>query len=214
MSDVSRRATQVLDEARASRPALDRRRKERVRQAVVATVATTAAAGAHAAQAVGATKSMATAWVTTTVGKVVLGVGAAVIGSGVTVGVMSARRAAVAVVRPAAEPAVGSRGGTFGAADEARPTNTAPGPVEAVRATDSQAAQVGITKEDHAAQPGPVTGRTTEDERAVDVHTALPRVPRDALVAAAESARGGTPSDVGRSRLRRVERPPTIARRR
>jgi hypothetical protein len=196
MSDLSRRATQMLDEARASRPALDRRRKERVRQAVASTVATTAvAAGAQAAQTVGATKSVATAWVTTTVGKVVLGVGAAVVGSGLTVGVMSARRAAVAVVRPAVEPAVGSRGGTFSAADEARPTNTAPRPVEAVRATDSQAAQVGITQEDHAAQPGPVTGRTTEDERAVDVHTAPPRVPRDALVAAADSATGGTPSD-------------------
>lgn len=96
MSDMSRRATQVLDEARAGQPKLDSRRRERVRNAVVMTVATTAATAASGAQAAG--------WLTTTAGKLIIGVGAAIVGSGATVGVMLVRRAAVptqAVVSPA-----------------------------------------------------------------------------------------------------------------
>jgi hypothetical protein len=205
MSDLSRRANQVLDEARASRPALDRRRKERVRQAVAATVATTAvAAGAQAAKAVGATKSVATAWVTTTVGKVVLGVGAAVVGSGLTVGVMSARRAAVAVVRPAVEPGVGSRRGTFSTAHEAQPMNAASAKPDAVRpqaesvgpAEEERAAPVRRTSEDGpVGQLGTATGQELEDERPAQVNAEPTRPPEEGPVAKVNGATAGTPSD-------------------
>lgn len=121
MSDMSRRATQVLDEARASQPKLDRRRRERVRNAVVMSVAATAASAASSAQAAGPLAG----WLTTTTGKVIVGVAAALVGSGATVGVMMARRAAVTPA-PVATPAPVRR---VEAAVTSRP---APEPVAAV----------------------------------------------------------------------------------
>lgn len=94
MNDLSRRATQLLDEARAGQPKLDSRRRERVRTAVVMSVAATAATAASSAQAAGPLAG----WLTTTAGKLLIGVGAAIVGSGATVGIILARRAAVAPV--------------------------------------------------------------------------------------------------------------------
>lgn len=124
MSDMSRRATQVLDEARASQPKLDRRRRERVRDAVVMSVAATAASAASSAQAAGPLAG----WLTTTTGKLIVGVAAALVGSGATVGVMRARRASVTPT-PVATPAPVRR---VEAAVASRP---APEPVAAVELT-------------------------------------------------------------------------------
>jgi len=93
MTDLSRRARQVLDDARASQPKLDSRRRERVRSAVVMSVAATAAAAASGAQA-----APLASWLTTTAGKLIVGVSAAIVGSGATVGVILVRRAAIAPV--------------------------------------------------------------------------------------------------------------------
>jgi len=130
MSDMSRRATQVLDEARASQPKLDRRRRERVRNAVVVSVAATAATAASGAQAAGPLAG----WLTTTTGKLIVGVAAALVGSGATVGVMMARRAAVAPI-PVATPALGRANGLSpvpGAVEAAVTPRPAPEPIAAV----------------------------------------------------------------------------------
>jgi hypothetical protein len=91
MTELSRRASQVLAQARAQRPKLDHRRRARVRTAVVMSLAT-AASTAQGAEALGATKPLG-GWLTTTIGKVVVGLGAAIVGSSVTAGVMMTRRA-------------------------------------------------------------------------------------------------------------------------
>ncbi|MBE2253599.1 MAG: hypothetical protein IAE78_28985 [Myxococcus sp.] len=93
MKDLSHDAEALLKAARAQRSPLDRRRREAVKQAVLVTVGATATGAAAAAELAGAAKPLASAWFSTAAGKVVVGLGAALVGSTATVGVVSAKRA-------------------------------------------------------------------------------------------------------------------------
>ncbi len=80
MTSPHDRARAYLEEARAQRPKLDPRRREHLKQAVLAGVAGTAVAASSA--------SAAGSWFTSLGAKVVMGLTAAAVGSGLTYGVM------------------------------------------------------------------------------------------------------------------------------
>ncbi|MBL8921300.1 MAG: hypothetical protein JNJ54_20745 [Myxococcaceae bacterium] len=112
MTSQRDRATQYLEEARAHQPSLDPRRREHLKQAVLAGVAGATVAASSASAAGG--------WFAGVGVKVVLGVTAAAVGSGLTYGVM--RLAPVVAAEP---PSVAGQGATAQAAEPVVPAPVA-----------------------------------------------------------------------------------------
>lgn len=105
MTQPSKRAEQLLAEARAGRTTLDATRRRRVKQGVLMTLATTATAtGVTAEAAASVASKSAVGWLATATGKVALGVGAALVGSTMTYGAMTVKRSVSGPARVVSAP--------------------------------------------------------------------------------------------------------------
>lgn len=187
MTSPTRTPEELLGAARAQQPKIDPRRRERVKSAVFAGVAgsTLAASGASAAMS----------WWTGVAGKVVIGLSATVVGSGLTYGVVSAvkarstNRPAPSSFSPARVPVVFEPPRPASPAVEVPPTGAPPPTAPVVFETHRPASPPAVEAPPTVAPPP--TAPVVIAERKVDLR---PSPPVDRAVAPLSAHLDQTPT--------------------